>query len=135
MRKDFQKWHDLKKQLHEHEGMALFHEREIWWCSLGANISFEQDGGWEHFERPVVVLKKFNLEACLVVPLTARPKKGIYYLAVGDIDGREAVAVLSQVRFVDRKRFTNKICMLDEETFSALVRAVIQASFKEKEYA
>ena len=59
--------------------MALFHEREVWWCSLGANIGFEQDGGGEDFERPVVILKKFNLDACLIVPLTARPKKGIGY--------------------------------------------------------
>lgn len=131
MRKDFQKWHGLKKELHEHAGVALFQEREIWWCSLGANIGFEQDGGGEHFERPVIILKKFNLDACLVVPLTARPKKGTYYLAVGRVDGRDAVAVLSQVRFIDRRRFANKISTLDEETFSVLVRAIIQASFKE----
>ncbi len=55
MQKDFQKWHGLKKELHEQAGVALFQEREIWWCSLGANIGFEQDGGGEHFEQPVLV--------------------------------------------------------------------------------
>ena len=130
MQKDFQKGHNLKKQLHEHQGTALFHEREVWWCSLGANIGFEQDGGGNDFTRPVVIIKKFNLEACLVVPLTARPKEGKYYFPVGEVEGRQAVAVLSQVRFLDRRRLSNKISTLDDSIFHKLIQAVILASFK-----
>ena len=128
MQKDFQKWHGFKKQLHEHEGVALFHEREVWWCSLGANIGFEQDGNGENFERPVVIVKKFNLSACLIIPLTARIKKGKYYFSVGKIDDKEAVAIVSQVRFIDSKRFSNKISTLDSDIFRALVKAVISAN-------
>ncbi len=65
MKKDFRRWTTKKEVLNDTEGTALFHEREVWWCALGANIGFEQDGGQEDFERPVVVLKKFNLDACL----------------------------------------------------------------------
>jgi mRNA interferase MazF len=126
---DFGKWNTRKIQLHNADGTALFQEREVWWCALGANIGFEQDGGNKDFERPVIILKKFNLDACLVVPLTARPKQGKYYLPVGTIGGREAVAVLSQVRFIDRKRLANKICTLESEIFQSLIRAVIGASF------
>ncbi|MHB1769833.1 MAG: type II toxin-antitoxin system PemK/MazF family toxin [Minisyncoccota bacterium] len=115
--------------LNDTEGTALFHEREVWWCALGVNIGFEQDGGQEDFERPVVVLKKFNLDACLIVPLTGRQKEGKYYFPVGRIEDREAVAVLSQVRFIDRKRLENKICTLKEDVFRSLVQSVIRASF------
>jgi len=107
----------------------LFHEREVWWCALGANIGYEQDGSSELFTRPVVVLSKFNLDACLIVPLTAKPKKGKYYFSVGDVSGRDAVAVLSQIRFVDRKRLAMKIATMDQGTFDALTRAVVKASF------
>lgn len=129
MKKDFWKWHTKKEQLNETKGTALFHEREVWWCALGVNIGYEQDGGQEDFERPVVILKKFNLDACLMVPLSARPKQGTYYFPIGKIEDRDAVAVLSQVRFIDRKRLKNKICTLNEEIFHSLVQSVIRASF------
>lgn len=129
MKKDFWKWHDNKGRLDEADGTALFHEREIWWCALGANIGFEQDGSGELFTRPVVILSKFNLDACLVVPLTAKSKKGKYYFPVGAASGREAVAVLSQIRFVDRKRLAVKIATLDEKTFQSLSKSVVKACF------
>lgn len=129
MKKDFQKWHNQKEQLNEIKGTALFHEREVWWCALGANIGFEQDGRSELFTRPVVILSKFNLDACLVVPLTAKPKKGKYYFSVGNISGRDSVAILSQVRFVDRKRLALKIATMDRKTFLSLTTAVVKACF------
>ena len=129
MKKDFWKWHTKKELLNEAEGTALFHEREVWWCALGANIGFEQDGGSELFTRPVVILSKFNLDACLVVPLTAKLKKGKYYFPVGDASGRDAVAILSQIRFVDRKRLAMKIATMDNDTFQALTKAVVKVCF------
>ena len=129
MEKDYWKWHNKKEQLNETEGTALFHEREVWWCALGANIGYEQDGSSELFTRPVVILTKFNLDACLVVPLTARTKKGKYYFPIGKVEDRDATAVLSQIRFVDRKRLTSKIMTLDQDTFQALTKAVVSACF------
>jgi mRNA interferase MazF len=129
MWKDFWRWHGKKETLNGAVGTALFHEREVWWCVLGANIGFEQDGSGELFTRPVVILTKFNLNACLVVPLTARPKVGKYYFPIGPVAGRDAVAVLSQIRFVDRKRLALKIATLEQDTFQALNEAVIRTCF------
>lgn len=129
MEKDFDRWNTEKKQLHNAHGAALFHEREVWWCALGVNVGFEQDGGAADFQRPVVILKKFNLDACLIVPLTARPKQGRYYHALGKIAERDAVAVLSQIRFIDRRRLVNKVCTLDEDRFRELTTALVSASF------
>ena len=124
MQKDFTQWNTKKIHLNEVKGTALFHEREVWWCSLGVNIGYEQDGESELFTRPVIVFKKFNLDACLVIPLTTKEKKGTYYFSIGDVSGRSATAVLSQLRFVDRKRLVVKMAMLDGDTFEKLVDAV-----------
>lgn len=129
MEKDFDRWNKKKRQLNGSEGTALFHEREVWWCALGTNIGYEQDGSSELFTRPVVILSKFNLDACLVVPLTAKPKKGKYYFSVGNVSGREAVAVLSQIRFVDRKRLADKIATMEQDTFDALTKVVVKVCF------
>lgn len=129
MEKDFDSWNKKKQQLNGAEGTALFHEREVWWCTLGTNIGYEQDGSSELFTRPVVILSKFNLDACLVVPLTAKPKKGKYYFSVGNVSGREAVAILSQIRFVDRKRLVDKIATMEQDTFGALTKVVVKVCF------
>lgn len=131
--KDFKKWHSIKEHLHERKSEVFFHEREIWWCSLGVNIGYEQDGTGEDFQRPVVILKKFNLDACLVVPLTTTQKKGKYYFVVGELEGKNATAILSQVRFIDRKRLANKVGFLGEDIFNRLFEAVVEASFKRKQ--
>ena len=60
MEKNFLKWHKEKEQINSTKGTALFHEREVWWCRVGVNVGFEMDGRGETFERPVVIVKKFN---------------------------------------------------------------------------
>ena len=44
MEKDFDKWNESKKVIHHNNEDKFYHEREVWWCSLGINIGFEQDG-------------------------------------------------------------------------------------------
>lgn len=45
MTKDFDKWNTVKKGVDRNGLPKLYHTREIWWCSLGVNIGFEQNGG------------------------------------------------------------------------------------------
>ena len=129
MKKDFWKWHTKKELLNEAEGTALFHEREVWWCKLGVNIGYEIDGSGSGFARPIVIVKKFNLDTCLVVPLTGRMKKGKYYFPVGSVEDREAVAVLSQLRLVDRKRLTKKMGILPVALFRELLATIVKVNF------
>ena len=57
----FIEWAKLKIRIHvSEEEPVYFKEKDIWWASLGANIGHEQDGKNESFERPILVLKKFN---------------------------------------------------------------------------
>lgn len=129
MEKDFSGWFALKKTTHETGGTALFHEREIWWCKLGANVGFEIDGRGEDFERPVIIIKKFNLDTCIVIPLTSKPKRGKYYFPIGTVDDRDAIVVLSQIRLIDRKRLTEKIGMLPKAKFKELLTEIIKVNF------
>ena len=103
--KDFDSWGKEKKHLESvgHDTLS-FHEREIWWCSIGINLGDEQDGKNELFERPVLIIKKFNNKVCWVLPMTTKQKDGIYYHQL-EHDGKIFSVILSQIRLVSVKRF------------------------------
>jgi mRNA-degrading endonuclease toxin of MazEF toxin-antitoxin module len=105
MDKDYDIWNEQKKNL-EKGGHAFlsFHEREIWWCSLGLNLGDEQDGKNDVFERPVLVLKKFNNRIALVFPMTSKPKFGKFYYPL-TYGSKTSFVILSQVRLISVKRF------------------------------
>ena len=44
MKKDFDNWNKEKKKINYKNTNRFYHAREIWWCSLGVNVGFEQDG-------------------------------------------------------------------------------------------
>ena len=123
--KDFDRWNEQKKKLHASERETLFHEREIWWCSLGVNIGFEQDGANDLFERPVLVIKKFNREVLWVLPLTRTDKKNRYYvpITVGD---RNSVVILSQLRLISARRLQRYMHKLPKGQFKKIVAGVQQ---------
>jgi mRNA-degrading endonuclease toxin of MazEF toxin-antitoxin module len=104
MEKDFDTWNTRKKKIeHDIDNAKVFHEREIWWCSIGLNIGDEQDGKNELFERPVLIVRKFNKGLAWVLPLTSTPKQGIHYHSLL-FDDRETSVILSQMRLVSSKR-------------------------------
>lgn len=124
--KDFDNWNKEKKRIHSTKPSLYFHEREVWWCKLGINVGFEQDGKNKQFSRPVVILKTYSINAALIIPLTSKDKKGTYYFDIGKVDGRDAKAVLSQIRFIDKRRLINKADVISEELFEKIRSAIIQ---------
>ncbi len=125
MKKDFQPWHTKKENLHKNTQVRVyFNEREIWWCALGVNVGYEQDGKGEDFMRPVIILKQFNKEVFWAIPLTTKIKKGKYYFDIDLSDDRERQAILSQLRLVDVKRLKKKLAVLPEKQFQELRKAV-----------
>ncbi|MCX6780980.1 MAG: hypothetical protein NT003_02595 [Candidatus Magasanikbacteria bacterium] len=58
--KKFDEWNNLKQRLHGRVWRHYIREGEIWFCSLGVNIGWEQDGKNETFERPVLVVRKLS---------------------------------------------------------------------------
>lgn len=125
MHKDFDTWNETKKGIDAHEDyLPLYHERQVRWCRLGLNIGYEQDGTGQSFSRPVLVLKGFSRRVCLVVPLTTSSKKNPYHVALGEIGGRKAYAIISQLRLIDTRRLDTLIEALSEETFMSVIKAV-----------
>lgn len=121
MEKDFNKWNEVKKATHA-EIPRLYTVREIWWCKLGINIGTEQDGG-KTFLRPVVILRGFGSDACLVIPLTTSAREHPLRISIGLVEGQEARANLSQIRVVDTRRLVEKMGFLDKVVFTELRKA------------
>jgi mRNA interferase MazF len=127
--KEFDSWNTHKKDINVLQREIYFYTREVWWVRLGVNIGFEQDGTGEVFERPVVILKKYNPNVFLCVPLSTTQKTGKYYFLVGMVEDRHATAILSQIRLLDAKRLINHAGIIDVPTFDALVTALVKVNF------
>lgn len=126
MEKDYRTWTPIKKALNNtDEPRLFFHEREVWYCHLGENIGFEQDGRGDDFLRPVVIIRKFNNEIFWGVPLTRTQKDSLFYFAFllktdTEVPVEKSTAVLSQVRLIDAKRLRRMIGYISEEGFVLL---------------
>ncbi len=130
MHKNFDAWNENKKKLEcfGHEYLS-FHEREIWWCSLGLNLGDEQDGKNELFERPVLVLKKFNSRVAIVVPLTSRVKFGRHYFPL-HFSGKRSTVIFSQLKLVSVKRFRRFIRKINLDHFTQIQLKVSELLFE-----
>lgn len=129
MYKNFDQWNGKKKEINEQISNVYCHQREVWWCSLGVNVGYEQDGTGDQFDRPVVVIRGFNQNIFFGVALTSKKKQGEYYFYIGEIGGKEASAVLSQVKLIDTKRLVRKITTLDETLFNQLKQSLQKVLF------
>jgi len=111
MKKDFDVWNVKKKVVDLKDVSNVFYrEKEIWWCHLGVNVGYEQDGKNEEFRRPVLVFKKFNTETFWAIPLTSKLKRGKYYFNFKIANSNmENTANLSQIRLLDSKRLIDKM--------------------------
>ena len=92
-------------------------QRELWWCSLGVNVGFEQDGSGTEDSRPVLILTGLSKETCIVIPLTTSTSKHKLRPAIGLVEEKEAHALLSQIKVIDTKRLIRKIGQLDKKVF------------------
>lgn len=124
MEKDFDGWNVQKKRI-DREGRpaSAVTRRSIWWSDFGVNVGHEHDGNPGRFERPVLVLKTFGNETCLVVPLTRSERGGRFRFDLEQFGYRSRVA-LDQLRLVSTKRLTRWIEDLDVETFMLVHEAV-----------
>ena len=125
MEKDFDNWNKRKKEINIGEP-NFYKKREIRWCFLGINIGFEQDGTNIEYCRPVLIIRGFSRNVCLIVPLTTSKKKNIYHFSIGIIEGKEAFVILSQIRLIDTKRLQDRLAVLDKGKFEE-TRKVIRS--------
>jgi mRNA interferase MazF len=128
MEKDFKNWHTIKSQINESTRLPTFKEREIWWCSIGINVGHETDGKNQYFNRPVIVVRKFNRHIFWAVPLTTQIKDNPFYFPIHftgcNAHKREQRAMLSHLRLYDSKRLHDKMGRLPHDQFDALLEAL-----------
>lgn len=113
---DYYNWNKQKIDIVRNKNRLFFHEREVWFTSLGLNIGFEQDGKGNNFLRPVLVIKRFSQEVLWCIPLTKRQKEGKYYFSF-ILNNKISVAILSQIRLIDSKRLQYKIGDIEKSDF------------------
>lgn len=120
MKKDFQNWHNRKSKIDDIEKRPFFHEKEIWFCYLGANVGFEEDGTGKDFLRPVIIFRKFSKEIFWGIPLTKKEKDTKYYFTFSFSERGNNTAILSQIRLIDARRLSYYIGEITETDFEVL---------------
>lgn len=113
MAKKFDAWNSIKKKIDRRDYGMRFREREIWWCSLGLNVDCEQDGKNATFNRPVLVVRKFNRDMFWGVPLSRISKDNPFYVAI-ELEEMTRYAIISQMRLLASKRLQSRIVRIPE---------------------
>jgi mRNA interferase MazF len=122
--KDFDGWNGIKKIVDNESQNKLYHKREVWWCYLGTNVGFEQDGTGNDRMRPVLILRGFSPQVCIVLPLTTSKKENPYHVFIGEVGKKEASVIISQIKLIDTKRLVDKIGFINTEIFETIRKAV-----------
>ncbi len=118
--KNYDKWNLIKKNLNNNDDVRPYYfEREVWYCYIGENIGFEEDGKGDSYLRPVLVVKKFNKEIFWGVPLTSSNKKSEFYYQI-TIKDRISSILISQLRLIDAKRLSYRISIISRDNFSLI---------------
>lgn len=123
--KDFDGWHPIKKAV-GNSRIPTFNQREIWWCTTGVNIGVEQDGKNHTFERPILIVRKFNRRLFWVIPLTSKVKPFPHYVTISfkstkDVQPWERSFIVSQMRSFDATRLSRKMGKLTDKQFQLIL--------------
>jgi mRNA interferase MazF len=119
MEKDFDRWNKQKKYLDTVRPRVDFHEREIWWCSIGVNVGSEQHSQTGDFSRPILIFRKWSGQIFWGIPLTTKIKdinfryRFLFHSIYNDI-------LITQMRALDVRRLIRKIGVMPENEFEEL---------------
>ncbi len=127
--KDFDGWLPIKKHTNDRDAIPTFKQREIWWCSTGINIGVEVDGKNHHFERPVLIIRKFNRRLFWGVPLSTQIKTFPHYVtiefkATKETEPKERSFIISQMRAFDSLRLRRPLGKLTDQQFERLLEEI-----------
>lgn len=122
--KNFDGWNEVKKETDIQLTNKYFKVRDIWWCRLGCNLGHEQDGKGNYFERPVLIIKKFNNRIFFGLPLSTKNKNNPFYIKV--IDNKNVVrsSIISQLRLLDVSRLSEKVGYIDNVSHSKIKKSI-----------
>ena len=123
--KDFDSWNRQKKgiDVQKVHKQLFFSTREVWWSAYGLNIGSEENGKNKNFERPVIIIRKFNAEMIWVLPLTTKQKSGKFYHKLErPLD--DSSVIISQIKTISTKRLIRKIGTITEKDYFEILQKV-----------
>lgn len=121
---EYDAWNNKKQSLNLNKSPELyFREREVWWCSIGLNIGFEENGKGELFNRPVLILRKYGSGTFLGILISKTHNRGTFYYPI-KLNGGTSVCLLTHIRLLDARRLTQKIITLEEGEFQNIRKAL-----------
>lgn len=120
--KDFDSWNELKKNIEaeKNDPDKFPKEGEVWMCSLGRNIGFEQNGSEDNFSRPILIIKKFNNHMFWAISLSTKQKDFDFYFNYTDPNNQKVSAILAQMKLVSVKRLKRKLYEIPNELFDEM---------------
>jgi len=99
--------------------------REIWWVSLDPTVGREIKK-----KRPCIVLSADDINRIrstpVVVPLSSSPETAPPIIISFPSAGPKSVAVLDQIRAVDRLRFVRKSGVIAQDELAEVLKKVLQ---------
>lgn len=122
--KIFEQWSFYKQQLDARDISRLYYkEREIWFCSIGINVGWEEDGKNETFDRPVIILKKYWPSLFLGVPCSSADSRHARLYKIQEADA-EFLVLISQMRVFDARRLRRRIYKINRASYEILMSEV-----------
>jgi mRNA interferase MazF len=121
--KDFDKWNELKKKIEftKNEPNRYPKKGEVWMCSLGKNIGYEQNGSEDNFSRPVLIIKKFNNKMFWGIPLSTKQKKFDFYYNYTDPNNQKVSVILAQMRLISIKRLKRNLYEFNQDELKEIL--------------
>lgn len=127
-KKLYNEW-NLDKQIIHFEWKDDFYikPREIRFTKMWLNIWFEENGKKE-FRRPVLVIKKiWNLFFTVAMTSKGKENNRFYHKVQNwefnennQINKDKSYIIISQVKVMDKKRFTEKMWIINQEEFTTI---------------
>jgi len=115
MSKNFKDWQIKKEKIQNTTNKVFFREWQIYFTSIWVNVWFEQDWKWKLFNRPVLIVKKFNQNIFYWIPLSTQEKEWKFYFEFEFEKWKKSYALLSQMKLFDSKRLKLKIWWINKD--------------------
>lgn len=125
MQNIFDHWNIEKQKINKKNTNHFPKVWEIWYCNLGYNIGYEENGKWDVFKRPVLVLNRlWNIYLCIA--MTSKGKdNNKYYIKVY----KNSYVITSQVRTLDSKRFLQPLIKIPYTQFQGIQKELKEQRF------
>jgi mRNA-degrading endonuclease toxin of MazEF toxin-antitoxin module len=88
------------------------------------NVGYEESGKDRQFKRPILILKTLSPNTCIVVPLTTSNDPNRNRISIGLIKDKYAKVIISQLKVIDTRRLSSKICTLEDDVFFKIRKAI-----------